>query len=300
MTTIAFNQYCNISFIGGSYASTPLMFALTSPSRPNDTQARIVGNNGIQNSKHSNPPKFGVSDDTSSFAMGRKQYTGNDMDAPAVRDTYADASDRMRRLKSIALGSATILKDGQQLTYKSYNANDVKCALGKVRGHGSVAPAKKGAIENTYASVCTPKRGFLPPNNTSVNSVGSKHSAFMSRHALARLECPSMDENSQTNNCPGSDPANIEGATYSAFPTKHNTINRNSRTSTLPNKPDMKISIFTPHYLRQRIACNDDCPSYEPTVIAGEAIVVDANKFSTSLPNHIKSRIGCGDCLTQS
>ena len=289
MTTIAFHQYCNISFVGGSYVASPIMQPMTEPHRPNDVHARPI-DNGILSAKRANPPKFGVSDSAASFAMGRRQYTVADMNTPnPSQDAYSDPTDRLRRIKSSAIGS-TINKDGQGITYKSYNVNDVKSALSKVRGHGCVAPAKKGAIENTHVSSCMPIRGFLPPN-TSANSAGSKHSAFLSRHAKERLSCP-VDETDT--NCPIPDPANIEGATYSAFPMNHRTKPA-TRCSDVVVESVRKNSIFMPHYLRNQIAC-DDCPMFEPTMVAGTAIVVDANKFSTALPNRIKDRLTCDEC----
>jgi len=269
MTTIAFHQYCNISFNGGSYVSSPIKHGITLPRRPNDVQTRTV-NNGIQSAKHSNPPKFGVSDSSASFAMGRRQFI----------DGVTD--DHMRRIKNDAIGSSTILADGQPLTYKSYNVNDVKSALAKTRSHGYIAPAKKGALENPYMSHCSAKRGFLPPN-TSANSAGSKHSAFLSRHARDRLSCPEVD--------PEDSCLAVE---YSSFPPTH----RNRR-STQPANPDdvsdRVNSIFMPHYIRYQMAC-DDCPSYTANIHDGMSIVVDDNKFSTNLPEHIKARIACGDC----
>jgi len=100
MTTVAFNQYCNISFTGGSYVTSPIKNAIEIPRHPSDVQSR-PSNNGVQTAKHSNPPKFGVSDSSASFAMERKLYT----------DSFND--DHMRRLKITAIGSTTILPDGE-------------------------------------------------------------------------------------------------------------------------------------------------------------------------------------------
>lgn len=280
MTTIAFHQYCNISFVGGSYASSPIKVGMNIPKHPHNSQTTPM-NNGIMTAKHSNPPKFGVSDSSSSFAMARKQFVEETID------------DHMRRLKTNAIGRTSIVAEGQPLSYKSYDPNDTKRALAKARSNGYVAPAKKGALNNPYMSGggCA-KRGFLPPN-TSANSAASKHSAFLSRHAKDRLACPAVNFG---DTCLIPTPDNIETATYSSFPPNH----RNHR-STLPEYPvDMSErinSMFMPHYIRYKMAC-DDCPGYTPTVIAGKEIVVDDNKFSTMLPVHIKDRINCADCLS--
>jgi len=277
MTTIAFHQYCNISFIGGSYTSSPIKNGIAIPQHPHDSQTRPI-NNGILTAKQSNPPKFGVSDSSASFAMGRRQFIEE------VND------DHIRRIKTNTIGETSMNASGQPLSYKRYDKNDTKRALAKARSHGYVAPAKKGALNNPYMSGGSAMRGFLPPN-TSANSAASKHSAFISRHAKNRISCPAEDS---SNSCLIPDPANIEGAMYSSYPTTH----RNRR-STLPEDPvDMSErvnSIFMPHYIRYKMAC-DDCPDYTPTVIAGKDIVVDDNKFSTMLPVHIKNRIDCADC----
>lgn len=279
MTTVAFHQYCNISFNGGSYASSPIKTGMTMPKHPHDSQTTPI-NNGIMTAKHSNPPKFGVSDSSASFAMGRRQF---------IEEVIGDHT---RRIKVGAIGETSMNANGQPLSYKRYDNNDTKRALAKARSHGYVAPAKKGALSNPYMSAGSAMRGFLPPN-TSANSAASKHSAFLSRHAKERLKCPGMGSN---DSCLIPTPDNIESAVYSSFPSTH----RNHR-STLPEYPvDMMServnSMFMPHYIRYKMAC-DDCPDYMPTVIAGKEIVVDDNKFSTMLPVHIKNRIDCADCL---
>lgn len=194
MTTIAFGQYCNISFLGGSYASSPLRQPLNT-----SQTARLVSSNkpGILESKRSNPAKFGVSDSGSSFAVGRKQYTearlsGNVESSGNHNNKYiapASSSDRIYKLKNNAIGKPTILKEGVPLTYKNYSVNDVNNALSKVRGNGYIAPAKKGAIQNTYQTNL-PQRGFLPPNPKS----GVKYSAFLPRHLKKQIECQECDE----------------------------------------------------------------------------------------------------------
>ena len=281
MTTIAFHQYCNISFIGGSYSSSPVKVGMNIPKHPHDSQTTPI-NNGIMTAKHSNPPKFGVSDSSASFAMARKQFVEDVID------------DHTRRIKISTIGETSMVANGQPLSFKRYDINDAKRALAKVRNQGYVAPAKKGALNNPYMSGACAKRGFLPPN-TSANSAGSKHSAFLSRHAKDRLACPVTTPTS-SNICLIPTPSTIDTAVYNSYPPTH----RNRR-STLPEDPvDMSErvnSIFMPHYIRYKMAC-DDCPDYKPTVIQGKNIVVDANKFSTMLPVHIKDRIDCPDCVS--
>jgi len=278
MTTIAFNQYSNISFTGGSYTASPVKSGITIPSRPRDTQTTPV-NNGILTAKHSNPPKFGVTDSSASFAMARRQFIEGVI------------GDHTRRIKTSTIGRTTILADGNPISYKRHDIHDEKRALAKARSHGYVAPTKKGALNNPYIAVGTAKRGFLPPN-TSANSAGSKHSAFLSRHAKARLACPVANS---IDTCTTPTSTNIESSTYSTFPTNHQNLTRSARANETPNDTDIKSSIFMPHYLRYRFAC-DDCSSYTENVQHGMPIVVDDNKFSRSLPDHIKNRIACGDC----
>lgn len=279
MTTIAFHQYCNISFSGGSYASSPIKSGITIPKQPRDSQTTPI-NNGIMTAKHSNPPKFGVSDSSASFAMGRRQFIEKVID------------DHTRRIKTSTIGRTSIVPNGQPLSYKRYDMHDTKRALAKARSHGYVAPVKKGALENPYMSGGSAKRGFLPPN-TSANSDGCRHSAFLSRHLKNRLACPVTDSR---NDCIKPTSTNIESATYNDFPYNHtNIVSRNVRVSEPHDNTVVRTSIFMPHYLRYRIAC-DDCSSYTTGIEQGQPIVIDDNKFSRSLPDHIKDRIACGDC----
>jgi endonuclease YncB( thermonuclease family) len=55
--------------------------------------------------------------------------------------TYQDSSSRTHRLKSIATGKEA---NGQVVSYKSYDPNNVAHTLRRLRHAGSVAPKKKG------------------------------------------------------------------------------------------------------------------------------------------------------------
>ena len=71
MTSIAYKQYCNISYMGGSYVCSPIK----GPMSTNQTPGVIENKNrGITHSKNGQPEKFASSDSTNTFSMGRKQY----------------------------------------------------------------------------------------------------------------------------------------------------------------------------------------------------------------------------------
>ena len=71
MTSIAYKQYCNISFMGGSYVSCPNRGPLNSSNTPGTIENK---NRGVTASKNGQPEKFDSTDSASSFAMDRKQY----------------------------------------------------------------------------------------------------------------------------------------------------------------------------------------------------------------------------------
>ena len=71
-----------------------------------------------------------------SLIINRNKYTG---------DKSSGAMTAERKMLAIGRNKAQVgIKLGDAISYASGNANDVKSALTKVRGSGSVAPAKKG------------------------------------------------------------------------------------------------------------------------------------------------------------
>jgi hypothetical protein len=180
MTTIAYHQYTNIPYSGGSYNASPI----TAPMSTNQTPGGIRINHtlGSLPGIHPNPPQFGVADGASEFSNSRRYYwrTAQSVDAQAAATVAAKASrpsnftaytsqrqyavsthmnyippkessQRTEMLKAKAVGKSSYkigLPVDANLSYKSYNKNDVKTALKFARSGGCVAPAKKGSIYN--------------------------------------------------------------------------------------------------------------------------------------------------------
>ena len=181
MTTIAYHQYTNIPYSGGSYNSYPI----PGPMSTNKTPGGIRYNHtlGVLNGIHPNPPQFSPADGASEFSNSRRYYwrTAQSVDAQAAATVLAKASrptnytaytsqrqypvsthmnyiapkessQRTEMLKAKAVGKSSYkigLPTNAPLSYKNYNKNDVKTALKFARSGGCVAPAKKGSIYNT-------------------------------------------------------------------------------------------------------------------------------------------------------
>ena len=179
MTSLAFKQYCNIPFSGGSYSSSPILGPI-SHQAPGQIPYHSYG---MLPGTRPTPPMFGFGDGAS---LQRHQYartawsdeatkTGTTMKSPlkptsvfnaGTQRSYllsqstkyiapTDSSSFIATRKARAVGKSGMkigLPVDALLTYKNYNRNDVKTALKSVRGGGSVAPAKKGSIFNHYLS----------------------------------------------------------------------------------------------------------------------------------------------------
>jgi hypothetical protein len=160
MTTIAYHQYCNIPYIGGSNVSYPI--------RPKCSKASLYGkplyhtapcamfqrNSAFGLGKHSNPVQFQSGDNSSSFAAMRSQYTSNKNvnnnynynDFKKKTFTQMPYSLYLAQQKATSVGKTSISESGL-LTYKSFDKNVTKNALQRIRSASCVAPAKKGSIQ---------------------------------------------------------------------------------------------------------------------------------------------------------
>ena len=181
MTTVAYFQYTNIPFAGGSYTGAPVIGPITNPNTP---ACAILYNHtlGVLPGPHSNPPQFAPSNNSSEFSNARHYYwrTAISTERAAAQQLLAksatsnrfsmssqrqypvsthmnyipppSSSQRTAILKSQAVGK-TAYNPGRGSTYlvsnKSYDVNDVKTALRMVRSGGCTAPKKKGSIYNT-------------------------------------------------------------------------------------------------------------------------------------------------------
>jgi hypothetical protein len=180
MTTIAYHQYTNIPYSGGSYNASPIIGPMSTNQTPGGI--RINHTLGSLPGVHPNPPQFGVADGASEFSNARRYYwrTAQSVNAQAAATLLAkesrtsnyvsqssqrqfpvsthmnyiapkDSSQRTEMLKAKAVGKSSYkigLPNDALLSYKNYNKNDVKTALKFARSGGCVAPAKKGSIYN--------------------------------------------------------------------------------------------------------------------------------------------------------
>jgi hypothetical protein len=140
---------------------------------------------GVLNGVHPNPPQFYPANNSSEFSQARFQYARTATSVQqqvlarkrAVEQTknnggqYFSASTQKEYpqtghmnyitppasslhtsvLKSRAVGKSSYkqgLPPSAALSYKSYDRNDVKTILGRLRRAGCAAPAKKGSIYN--------------------------------------------------------------------------------------------------------------------------------------------------------
>ena len=202
MTTIAYHQYTNIPFAGGSYANSPIVGPISSPNTP---ACAILYNHtlGVLPGPRSNPPQFYPADGASEFSNARSHYlrTAVSVKRQAMQTLLAKSSPTSNRFsmssqrqypvsthmnyipppasslytsikKSQAVGKSAY-NPGRGPTYevsnKNYNRNDVKTAIRITRSGGCTAPKKKGSIYNT--SLCNGKvcgwggmtRTYQPP-----------------------------------------------------------------------------------------------------------------------------------------
>jgi hypothetical protein len=155
MTTIAYHNYCNIPFIGGSYNSYKIqpkcagftMYGKTmNHSYPNSSRPI---NQGILYGLHPNPPQFQSGDASSSFARERQQYKTSTEKSKNVfiKKTWTPLpySLYLKQQKVKNVGQSSISNSGP-LSYKAYDRNYTKSVLQRIRNASCVAPAKKGAI----------------------------------------------------------------------------------------------------------------------------------------------------------
>ena len=184
MTTIAYHNYNSIPFMSGSYAGS----RVNGPMSHQYPGIVSTTNNGILYGSHPNPPQYGVANTSGSLSSAKQEYlrtdtTRNNMgtgtvdfcpqrptslyvaglqksflvsqctkyNSPKCSSLYISAR------KSAAIGKSAYkygIPDANGLSFKSFDRNDVKTTLHRVRGGGCTAPKKKGSIFNPYQSNC--------------------------------------------------------------------------------------------------------------------------------------------------
>ena len=123
------------------------------------------GNNALLNGKMPMPQKFYPSCNGSMFRNARKTYLNNEGRGYISKGIYYqsqnvlqgnyDQSQYIRLKKTNAIGKSstkTGLTTSDFLTFRSNDQNVTRQKLRMARSGGSVAPAKKGAIQNSYKS----------------------------------------------------------------------------------------------------------------------------------------------------
>lgn len=110
------------------------------------------GNNAIVNAINGMPQKFYPSSGDSMFSNARYNYS-KDSGGGTILSGNFDSSQHIQLKKINAIGKGSMIKtpvsfQGQATPSDSYRNS----ALARVRGGGTVAPKKKGALENTFRS----------------------------------------------------------------------------------------------------------------------------------------------------
>lgn len=114
------------------------------------------GNNALLYGKMMMPQKFNPSDGGSYFSMARNEYSQNSGKTPSSKERTFDGcnndqSGYIQRKKMNAVGKGSMIQSGA-ISFRSNDANTVNTRLQRCRSGGSVAPAKKGAVANSYKS----------------------------------------------------------------------------------------------------------------------------------------------------
>jgi hypothetical protein len=130
-----------------------LLFTYRYPGPP--SQGVLIknrGNNAIVDAKMGMPQKFAPSAGDSMFSNARKAYV-KDSGGGTLLSGHYDSSQHIALKKLNAIGKGSTLKStvsfqGQAQKQDSYRNS----ALARVRGGGTVAPKKKGALANSFKS----------------------------------------------------------------------------------------------------------------------------------------------------
>jgi hypothetical protein len=109
------------------------------------------GNNAIVNAKMGMPQKFYPSSNDSMFSNARQTYI-QDAGGGTLLSGHYDSSQQIYMKKMNAIGKSSTLKSTVSFQGKSNDTTVINRSLARVRGGGSVAPKKKGALANPFKS----------------------------------------------------------------------------------------------------------------------------------------------------
>ena len=109
------------------------------------------GNNAVVNSQMGMPQKFYPSAGDSMFSRARRAYIKDSGGGTLLSGNY-DSSQHITMKKINAIGKGSTLKSTVSFQGKSNDTTTVNRSLARVRGGGTVAPKKKGALANPFKS----------------------------------------------------------------------------------------------------------------------------------------------------
>lgn len=109
------------------------------------------GNNAIINAKMGMPQKFSPSAGDSMFSNARQAYV-KDSGGGTLLSGHYDSSQHIALKKLNAIGKSSTLKSTVSFQGKPNDTTVINSSLARVRGGGSVAPKKKGALANPFKS----------------------------------------------------------------------------------------------------------------------------------------------------
>ena len=188
MTSIAYKQYCNISYNGGSYVCSPIKGPLSTSQTPGTIRNK---NRGITYAKNGQPSKDLNCDNTNTNAIERKMYKEKIFNTQEryhnIKSNYdaetKDSSIRTSLMKTSAIGKSGMNELNDPLSFKSVHIQDIHRAKNRVRKIGCAVPRKVQAK-------------LLPPPSTSVETykpntslASEKVSIFMPTHLRKRVGC---------------------------------------------------------------------------------------------------------------
>lgn len=109
------------------------------------------GNNAVVNSQMGMPQKFYPSAGDSMFSVARRAYV-KDSGGGTLLSGHYDSSQHIAMKKINAIGKGSTLKSTVAFQGKSNDSTNINRSLARVRGGGTVAPKKKGALANPFKS----------------------------------------------------------------------------------------------------------------------------------------------------
>jgi hypothetical protein len=111
------------------------------------------GNNAVVNSQMGMPQKFYPSAGDSMFSNARQTYVKNSgRGEGSLLNGHYDSSQHIYNKKMNAIGKGSALKTTVSFQGKTNDTTIVNSSLARVRGGGSVATKKKGALANKFKS----------------------------------------------------------------------------------------------------------------------------------------------------